>query len=38
MGDLQVIFRYYNETVQYGVKENGTIRGKPLLRSSFGFS
>ena len=38
MGDLQEIFRYYDEPLQYEVIENGTIRGKPLLMSSFGFS
>ena len=38
MADQQVIFRYYDEPVQYEVIENGTIRGKPLLVSSFGFS
>ena len=38
MADQQVIFKYYDEPVEYKVLENGTSRGKPLLVSSYGFT
>ena len=38
MADQQVIFRYYDEPIQYKVIENNVSRGKPLLVSSYGFS
>ena len=38
MADQQVIFRYYEEPIQYKVIENDMSRGKPLLVSSYRFS
>ena len=37
MADQQVIFRYYEEPIQYNVIENNMSRGKPLLVSSYRF-